>query len=279
MNVEHQLREVLRDEAEAFDTRPVPWSQLQRRAVQARRARWVAGGLSVVAAVAAVTLVSSTLGVDRAQQVQVTDGARADVATTGPDAPATTVVAPTPRPEATPTTEPAPPTTTAPTTTPTTTTPPSTPPTTAPARPTTTTTSSPDPVCAGAEGGSDQPVTQAEFESRIAHAWQLCAAPSVFGTDEAGLEIRSDHRWSKLARSADGRYVRMQGWGNEGTWDSLDTSSMNGPGYWQLNLHIDGGGVVVTLPVFARNVPKMRLNNNGVYVADYRPLPAGAVSA
>lgn len=109
--------------------------------------------------------------------------------------------------------------------------------------------------------------------------WLLCATPSVFGTQEAGLDITADGRWSKLATASDGTLVRATGWNQEGTWESLDNSAMNGgsPTY-QLNLHIDGSGTVITNPVFAAQPSIVRLNNMGLYVANYArlttPLPA-----
>jgi len=47
---------------------------------------------------------------------------------------------------------------------------------------------------------------------------------------------------------------------------------MNGPGTYQLNLSIDGSGTVITIPVFAEQPAVVRLNNNGVFVADYARL-------
>jgi hypothetical protein len=132
-------------------------------------------------------------------------------------------------------------------------------------------------MCTAPEGGESPPATKDDFESRLEHAWLLCKSPSVFGTDEAGLEIRADHRWSKLAAHPSGHYVRMTGWGNEGSWASVDTSSMNGPGHWQLNLKVDGSGTVITQPIFAGAVPKMRLDSNGVYVADYIEIASSEV--
>ena len=45
---------------------------------------------------------------------------------------------------------------------------------------------------------------------------------------------------------------------------------MNGPGAYQLNLSIDGAdSFIPSQPFFAVLVPKMRLNNNGAYIADY----------
>ena len=52
---------------------------------------------------------------------------------------------------------------------------------------------------------------------------------------------------------------------------------MNGPGHWQLNLDIDGSGTVITEPMFGVAPTTMRLNNEGVYVADYVPVPRGHV--
>lgn len=272
MNVEDVVRDALGREDQDVDAVPVPWAGLQRRATRVRRARLAAGGLAVVAV--AVALVASTVHVEGDERVDVTSGTEQRVPAE-PVQPSPTTVAdpPSTLAPATTTTTPAGPattTTTAPTTTTTTT-------AAAPAT-TTTTTASPDPVCTAPEGGVDPPPTQADLEARLAQAWRLCAAPSVFGTREAGLELRPDHRWSKLDRAADGRWVRLSGWGNEGTWSTVDTSAMNGTTSWQLDLVVDGGGTVPSLVVFARAVSKMRLTSTGVYVADYAALPAGSVT-
>ena len=288
MNAEQEIRAVLRREAGDVDPAPVPWAEVRRRAAEARRVRLL-GALSVAAAVTAFGVFALTGGGDGVQRLEVTDRRTEAPPSTDPTADPTSPTTSGPslvRPTttavvveaATATTRVA--STAGPTTTtvvPVTTTavpattvvPPTTTVTTAPAQPE---------GCTTPEGGTDQPIAQAEFEARIAHAWRLCGTTSVFGTQEAGLEIRADHRWSKLAPAGDGRFVRLAGWGNEGTWESVDTSAMNGPGRWQLNLNVDGGGTVITLPVFARDVPKVRLNNTGVYVADYVQLPEGSVA-
>jgi hypothetical protein len=121
----------------------------------------------------------------------------------------------------------------------------------------------------------------AAFEQKIEGAWRLCEQPSVFGTDEDGLEIRADHTWSKLRRADDASYHRMTGAQNHGTWEVIDTASMNGadsPQRWQLNLVRADDRTVITQPQFWGEAPQMHLNNNGVYVADYVPLPTGAVA-
>lgn len=108
--------------------------------------------------------------------------------------------------------------------------------------------------------------TRQDFEQAIFGDWILCDAPSVFCTsDEVGLEITADGRWRKLVSDGVGFAIPTQGWGNEGTWEILD----NEPGKFQLNLNIDGSGTVITIPSFAETPDEVRLNNNGVCVADY----------
>jgi hypothetical protein len=135
-------------------------------------------------------------------------------------------------------------------------------------------------ACATSVGGY-RPATEAELRTAVTGAWLLCQPPSVFGTGEAGMEIGSDGRWSKLVPKSNGVLERTQGWGNEGAWESVDTSLMNGPGSFQLNLRVDGDqGTVIALPTFgdgsqASAVTKLELVTEGV-VADYVPVPAGA---
>ncbi|MFN2504074.1 MAG: hypothetical protein ABR540_07575 [Acidimicrobiales bacterium] len=122
------------------------------------------------------------------------------------------------------------------------------------------------------------PSTEAEFRETMTRAWLLCGAPSFFGTDEAGMEIRADGRWSKLFATSWGSLVRGTGPGNEGTWESVDASGMNGTPTFQIDFHIDGGGSIGTVPAFAKHGSKIsnaRLDNMGFFVADYVPAPRG----
>jgi hypothetical protein len=132
-----------------------------------------------------------------------------------------------------------------------------------------------DPVhlatCSQTERGVLATPTQQAFIKDVVGDWLLCGTTSVFGTNEQGLEISPDGSWSKLTLNPAGRPVAMRGWGNQGAWSVVDTSAMNGPGTYQLNLKIDGEGTVITLPVFSSGPPKMRLSNEGVYTADYVP--------
>jgi hypothetical protein len=128
-------------------------------------------------------------------------------------------------------------------------------------------------TCTEPEQGVAPTPTEDEFVGLLVGTWVVCNAPSVFGTNEVGMQIGSDGRWSKLARNPAGELTPIPGWGNEGTWEVTDTSAMNGPGVFQVDFHVDGSGTVMSAPVFSSGPPKMRLNNMGVYVADYVPAP------
>ena len=122
------------------------------------------------------------------------------------------------------------------------------------------------------------PATQAEFDAAVTGTWLLCGQPSVFGTNDAGLRISADGRWNKLQRRADGSLLAASGPGDAGTWESIDVSLMNGRALFQLNLRVDGGYDLSSIPAFAvhgNHVSKVRLDNSGSSVADYVPLPPG----
>jgi DNA-binding SARP family transcriptional activator len=152
-----------------------------------------------------------------------------------------------------------------------TTVPPTLPPTTLPVTvpPTTATTVPADLAnCSVPEPGVLNPANEADFLQGLIGTWLLCQAPSVFGTNEVGIEIAANGQWSKLTRTSAGQLVRVIGWGNQGTWE-IDAATTQPP--FQVNFQINGSGTVYTEPVFSSGVPKMRLNNEGVFVADYVP--------
>lgn len=122
-------------------------------------------------------------------------------------------------------------------------------------------------VCA-ADGYFDRTVlTESSFKAKIVGQWMLCGTTSVFGTSEAGLEITADGNWYKLVTSA-GQIVRATDAADAGSYEVIDTSSMNGPGWFQLNLTSSLGTVIVS-PKFTNQPVKMALNNMGVYEATY----------
>jgi hypothetical protein len=135
--------------------------------------------------------------------------------------------------------------------------------------------------CATGEG-TYRPATEAAFRTAVTGVWLLCRPPSVFGTPEAGMELRADGRWSKLERRPNGSLARAEGGAGGGAWDTVDTTAMNGGPTYQLNLSLDGGGTSMTTPGFGQGsnsslVTKLRLDNMGLFVADYVPAPAGTM--
>jgi len=124
-----------------------------------------------------------------------------------------------------------------------------------------------DALCA-AEGYFDGSVlTEATFRSRIVGQWMSCSTTSVFGTPEAGLEITADGNWYKLIENA-GQIVRATEPADVGNYEVIDTSSMNGPGWFQLNL-TSGLGTVMVHPKFTVQPLKMAMNNMGVHEGVY----------
>lgn len=123
-------------------------------------------------------------------------------------------------------------------------------------------------ICAPLSGRVATP-TETVFRSQLIGRWKLCTTTSVFGTVEDGLEIAADGRWYKLYADGAGGLKRGSGFDHEGRWTIIDTSAMNGPGSFQLNLDIDGSGTVLTHPQFSQAPRGMRLNNTGVWIGDY----------
>lgn len=138
-----------------------------------------------------------------------------------------------------------------------------------------TSSSSPSPAfpaaCSVPAHGSYDPQTEQAFVDHVVGTWAVCSHPSIFGTDDAGLQIKADHQWTKLTRNPNGHLVPASGWHAAGTWDVVDVSGMNGRPTFQINLKIDGGGTLIIIPEFSANAQRMHMDNNGVYEADYVP--------
>jgi hypothetical protein len=110
----------------------------------------------------------------------------------------------------------------------------------------------------------------ATVEHLLVGNWLACDRPSFFGTDDAGLAIGADGHWAKLARTGAGDLVEMDGRDNRGSWKVLDTSSMNGPGHFQINLTSLTGGTRMSSVVLIAPA-KLVLNNMGVSGGTYVP--------
>ncbi len=120
--------------------------------------------------------------------------------------------------------------------------------------------------------------TVAQVQDLLVGAWALCGDRSVLGdtADEVGLEFSADGRFRRLVLDAAGNRIRAVGDGNEGTWDLIDSTAINGPGSFQLDLRIMGRGTVPTFPLFLETPPFVRFVGDGLTGADYlraEPLP------
>ena len=118
-------------------------------------------------------------------------------------------------------------------------------------------------ACSQAAQGVASTPTQEVFRQLLIGRWLLCDTISVFGTsDEVGIEFTFDGRWYKLYANDDGTTSRGVGFDKMGSWIVIDTSVMNGPGVFQLNLRIDGDRMIITIPAFATEPRKMRLRDS-----------------
>lgn len=92
----------------------------------------------------------------------------------------------------------------------------------------------------------------AQAHDLLVGPWTHCAGGSPIGNPdgEAGLEFTADGRFRRLVRGADGAIVPGSGDGQEGTWTVIDTTSMNGPGWYQVSLTVDGRGAYGSSLVF-----------------------------
>jgi hypothetical protein len=124
-------------------------------------------------------------------------------------------------------------------------------------------------LCAEPEGPQVRPGSSAEAIARIVGVWVACN-PSQPG--EYGIEIASDGSFSQLTCDASSVLVR----GRLGHWDLIDTSSMNGPGYYQLDLTFDGAGTMSTAPALSDTPRVMRLDRLDGQPTDHVPGQLGA---
>lgn len=118
---------------------------------------------------------------------------------------------------------------------------------------------------AGVVTGRYRPTSQDDFVRTVLGRWLLQTKPPTFRPDEAGLDVRADGSWSWLARRRDGSLTATIG----GRWEVLDTSVMNGPNVFAIDLQVDHPNGFNPLPVFSADRQVMRLSETQG-TADYR---------
>lgn len=117
--------------------------------------------------------------------------------------------------------------------------------------------------------------TADELRQGLLGVWFDCKTPETFAPDSDGIEFTADGHYY-LLKLEDGTLVRETGFGQAGTYNIVDTSVMNGPGHFQLNLNPNTGGLQFIQWTFAERPRLLLVNNNGVNSTLYSHMPVGA---
>lgn len=121
----------------------------------------------------------------------------------------------------------------------------------------------PQQLCEMQETMIGDPCTTQEMRDRVVHRWWQCSGQFVFNPqDGVGIEFMADGTWAVLKLDPQGGIIQGTGFAYQGTWDVFDTSSMNGPCKFQLDINSTGGGVG-GFPKFSKEPAKMYMNTGG----------------
>lgn len=120
----------------------------------------------------------------------------------------------------------------------------------------------PPQTCAGVCGSSGAArafASTADVASALAGRWSLCSGKMNAPSDAVGIEFTGDRAWFLVDDGA-GNLARGVGFDYEAKFEVLDTSSMNGPGSYQVNLTRSGGNSYV---VEVSDCPRKLVMNEG----------------
>jgi hypothetical protein len=125
------------------------------------------------------------------------------------------------------------------------------------------------PPVAGSCGVLKSPVSltsAAQVEALLAGSWIRCDGVSAFGSaeGEVGFEVAGG-RLYRLYQGSGGELIRGEGADQEGAVSVIDLTSMNGPGSYQVNVDLLGGGTAMNQPVFFSEPDAVRLRGTGDY--------------
>lgn len=118
----------------------------------------------------------------------------------------------------------------------------------------------------GAAASCEDPLDPVELtsveqvRSLLVGTWIRCAGPAFSGAlvDDVGLEVTADGRFYRVFELADDSLARATGPGQEGDWEVIDTTDMNGPGSYQVNWTLSSGGLITSFPAFFDSPPTLR---------------------
>ena len=113
-----------------------------------------------------------------------------------------------------------------------------------------------------------------QVEQLLAGTWLTCNESSPFGPrafGEVGIMLTPDGRFARVYEDSEGVLLSANGPGQEGTWVVFDTTTMNGPGSYQVDLNLLDVGTVIGHAVFLQQPTHFRLVTGGVPTIDYQP--------
>jgi hypothetical protein len=107
--------------------------------------------------------------------------------------------------------------------------------------------------------GMEAPASIEAFLQYLVGVWVLCSNVDVpDALDGLGLVVDPDGRWAALL-GTEAELRRSTGLGTEGDWVVRETRGRDGSPLFQLELLIDGDGILNALPTFATSPPLMHL--------------------
>jgi hypothetical protein len=86
------------------------------------------------------------------------------------------------------------------------------------------------------------PPTQEQFVASFVGDWIACSQPTIFGTDEFGIDLEPDGNFYELFWDGVCGVNRGGSVNAKGTWEVTMTTESNGQPHFQLYFHITGGG-------------------------------------
>ncbi len=118
-----------------------------------------------------------------------------------------------------------------------------------------------------------------QVEQLLVGTWLRCDGSTPFGPPafgEVGVVFDPDGRFARVYEGADGSLIRASGLREEGTWTVVDTTEMNGPGAYQLDLTLSGAGTLPGFPAFLQDPPFFRFvapEAGDYFASNAQPVP------